>query len=331
MSFLKKLFGGKPPESPSPNQGGIATPDFPKQPNITPSSSISMIPPTPKKSATVDLSMVLELAKQIPDPDLISEGLTSITIPPGVGNDLIHAIDEVAEKAPDNVDLQLVKHSILRLMLRGDEASAALQKATSIDPYHMDVQFALDGKETWVMFPKWHSGISALPPAISHLIESKQLLLVRDGISLGLAVFNVVNPSEFPMGFPPNTPTKWEPIFSKTPYAPIIAHYSVFADNPTDPYRNEKFLNITTAESMSPMSGRKIIERLASLTGCYIVFTDGYRVLYNKFYTPDSRTRANWNKVAEQTASFTGIVEVSDFKTAYQWHMNNFNLGNIKI
>jgi len=323
MGFLKNLFGKKASQQP---------PSSTQNPPVEPvTSNPAKVTTPPKTNHEALLKEVIQLAKEIPEPDVISDELTSISIPSSIGDALVHKIDEYLAQDPKNIDMYLVKHSVLRLMLRGQDAQEALDKAASINPHHIDVDLAKNMMSTWGMFPKWGDNMTTLPNNIRSYIQSKPMLVVRDGLSLGLAVFNVVNPSEFPMGFSPSIPSKWEPVFSKTPMGAIVAHYSVFADNPSDPYRNEKFLNISTGDTLTTMSGRKIVERLSFVRGCYIIFTDGYRILYNKFYVPDNRTRQAWDNVVRQTLAYHEYVGANEFKQGYNWHMNHFQLSNIKI
>ncbi|MCK6539485.1 MAG: hypothetical protein L6Q26_05450 [Anaerolineales bacterium] len=247
---------------------------------------------------------------------------------------LVSAIEEALGKAPDDLDLLLAKSGALCCGLQYKTAEEVLDLILSVDAEKFDARQRKDHWEDWghlFQFPSWSTAATTLHPImVGHLQNERAVQLVRDGLQIGIAIVRSVRRAEFPEGLSNRMSSKWEPIWSDTPYGSIVAHYVLIMDNPTDPWRGESFLPTFTPEKASPISGYWLLQRLRQVGSCFIILTDGNDVLYNVRYVFPDNVASTLQTIADKTAGQSTERDAAAFRKASQWHMNNFDMSRIR-
>lgn len=310
MNAFKKIFGGKS-EEPKPGLG-LADPHHPARQFIDEASRIA--------DRTVRLDWIGD-----------REVLQTNTVD---ASQLLSAIREALGKTPDNVDLLLAKSGALCCGLQYKSAEEVIDQILAVDPEQFDARQRKDHWEDWghlFQFPSWSTDAATLHPImVGHLQNERSVQLVRDGLQIGIAIVRSARRAEFPQGLSSGIPSKWEPIWSDTPYGSIVAHYVLIADHPTDPWRGESFLPTFTPEKTSPTSGYWLLQRLRRVGSCFIVLADGRDVLYNVRYVFPDNIASTLQTIADKTARQTTERDAAAFQKASQWHMNNFDMNLIQ-
>lgn len=321
MNAFKKIFGGKsnePQQTPSsagrkPWMGlGLADPNHPARQFIDEASRIA------------DRTVRLEWFGD-------REVLQTNTVDAA---QLISAIEEALGKSPNDLDLLLAKSGAYCCALQYKTAEEVIDHILSVDPEHFDARQRKDHWEDWghlFQFPSWSATATTLHAVmVGHLQAERTVQLVRDGLQIGIAIVRPARRAEFPEGLSGRIPSKWEPIWSDTPYGSIVAHYVVIVDNPADPWRGESFLPTFTPEEASPISGYWLLQRLRRVGSCFIVLADGKDVLYNVRYVFPNNVASTLQTIADNVVRQSSMRDVAAFQKASQWHMNNFDMSRIR-
>jgi len=248
---------------------------------------------------------------------------------------LVSAIDKALKKAPSDLDLMVAKSAALCLAAQFKTAEEMIDRVLSLDPNHFEARQRKDHWESWrhlFNFPPWSERASTLHPIIiENLRHERSIQIVRDGLQLGVAVFRPALPSHFPRGLSPTMRCKWEPILSETPHGPILAHYILIEDDPANPFRAEGFLPAYRPEKANPMSSYWLMQRLLAMPSCFIVITEGQRVLYNRRYVFPEALRGKLKSILDKFASEPPEKGIEAFRKAAKWHMEHFDMKTIRF
>ena len=244
------------------------------------------------------------------------------------GMRLVSAIDKALEKAPKDLDLMVAKSGALCLAGKDSEAKKLIDKVLSFNPNHFE---AKQRKKYWNEWPHLFNFTSWSEKAenLHHvLVEGLQRIekvqIIRDTLQLGVAVFMHVDPSKIP-DLTPEMSCRWEPVWSDTPHGSVVAHYAIVEDTKGNRLVTESFLPTFVPERPLIESGYWLLKRLAATPSCFIVVTDGQKVLYNKRYVFPEELRKKLRLFAERLDKETQKGDIKAFLMARKWHMDHFN------
>jgi len=248
---------------------------------------------------------------------------------------LVSLIDNALEKSPNDLDLLVAKSGALCLALKFKTAEEVLDKVLSIDPNHFEATQRRLYPDKWphlFAYPPWSESTTTLHSIILNHLQRKFILqIIRDGLQTGIGIFRPATMSQFPKGLTSDMRCKWQPLWSETPYGPIIAHYTLIEDDPENPYVAEAFLNPSITDEVNPFSGYWLIRRLTTLSSCFVVLTDGHKILYNRrFVFPDS-LRRELKTISERILEERPRLDEKTWRSAIQWHTQHFNMKNIRF
>lgn len=248
---------------------------------------------------------------------------------------LVSTIDKALEKSPGDLDLLVAKSGALCLAMQFKTAEEIIDEVLSVDSNHFEARQRKEYWEKWrhlFYYSPWSDRATTLHPIIvEHLRHEHAIQIVRDGLQLGVAVFRPVRPRQFPRGLSPAMRSKWQPVWSDTSYGPIVAHYMLIEDDPTNPFKAEAFLSTFVPDEVTPMSGYWLIHRLAATPSCFIVLTDGHKVLYNKRFVFPKALRRELRSISEKVLRKAVRKDVKAFRSAMRWHMEHFDMRTVRF
>lgn len=243
----------------------------------------------------------------------------------------VSSLDEAIAICPDDMDLLIAKACILRASTQFKTAEEVIDLVLSKVPDHFEATMWKNHWEVWgdaLGFPKWDERLSSLHPAIAaHLKHDHRVQVVRDGMQKTLAIVTeVVGPP-----FDSRTQIKVEWILSKTPYGPLVAYYLKIIEPSGEPSTMEAFLPIFQPILFSPMEGYFLVQQLAFTPYCFVVLVSGNTVLLNRIIVLEQNTIHKVREIASQLVSAQSYLPQQQFDSAVQWHMNNFDLTQLKF
>jgi hypothetical protein len=248
---------------------------------------------------------------------------------------LVTVIEKAVSRAPRDADLLVAKAAALSCAGQQPAAQEAIEGALKLDPSHFEAQQRKRHGLNWLHlfnFPVWTENSRTLPAAMEALFHRNETVqLVRDGLQVGVAILKRVDPKEFPNGLSPDMRSKWEPVWSETPFGPVVAHYLLVEDSPTTPFKGEGFLRTSIAEPVSPRADYWLLKRLCHLASCFLVLTDGSKVFYNARYLIPDATRAALWAIAGTITREPSPADITAFHRATQWHGQHFDLSRVRF
>jgi hypothetical protein len=240
------------------------------------------------------------------------------------------AIDKALAVAPDDADLLIAKYLVMPV--NDDTArQSVFRRALTLAPNHFDGRMLRDHAGNWehlFMFPSWSEGRSTLNPVMSWWLEAGQSLqIVRDGLSLGLAVVCPWRSDAVPKRI---NRSGWKIFWSKTPHGPIACHYGLLdLDADHQIIRQEAFAPHIADKEPGVRNPYWILRRLPHLKSCFVVFAAGDRLIHNaRFEFTDSlrSTIATMNHDLEASGP---VRNESSCQAAVQWYMQNVDFNSI--
>jgi len=248
---------------------------------------------------------------------------------------LVRAVDVAIEKAPDDLNLQIAKSGALCLQMQFKTAEDVIDQILAKDPENFEARQRKQYWTDWLHlfnYPPWSETASTLHPMmVNNLGHGRSVQIVCDGIQGGIAIVRSVPSNDFPRGLSTTMRSKWEPVWSETPYGGLVPHYTVVEDNPADPYKAEAFLPIFYPSETIPLAGYWLLQRLNHMASCFIILVEGQRILYNRRYRFPTELRSTLSNISKKIASQKEKKSESGFKMACQWHMQNFDLNNVRF
>jgi hypothetical protein len=310
MSFLKRFFGSGSEAKQLPLR--LSDPAHPARSLIDAASRIA--------------DQVVEI-KVVGDNTMLStNSVTSM----GLAN----AIDKALEKAPTDLDLMLAKSGALVCALQFKSAEDIIDQVLETNPKDFEARQRKDHWHDWqnvFCYPSWSEGNTSLHPIMSARIRHNQSVqVVRDGLQIGIAIVRPAN-NDFPGVLSKDIPSKWEAIWAETPFGPIVAHYTIIRDDPTAPYKAEATLPTYVPTKVTRETGYWLLQQLSRLNSCFIVIADGERVLYNRRYIFPDILKTKLKTIAQKITAEARPVDLNTFQRAVQWHMQNFDLNQIRF
>ncbi len=286
----------------------------------------------PTHPAHAQIEVAAQLADQVIHLNTVGD-FTSMQIDGAGAMQLVAAIDEALVQAPDDPDLLVAKSGALCCAMQFKTAEEVLDQVLVSCPDHFEARMRKDHWSDWnnlFLFPPWSDKATRLHPLMAQAGQLVQV--VRDGLQLGVAVVRPVQRSMFPRGLSSQMRSKWELVWSETPYGPIVAHYIMVEDDPFDPFKAEGTIAPIVVEKDVPNSGYWLLKRLALLRSCFLVLADGDTVLYNRRYLfPDSFV-ATLNTISQKmTYQKVGRDQGAAFQRAMHWHEQNFDMARIRL
>jgi hypothetical protein len=74
-----------------------------------------------------------------------------------------------------------------------------------------------------------------------------------------------------------------------------------------------------------------LLKRLCHLASCFLVLTDGTKVLYNARYLIPEDARVVLWKIAGAITREPSAADTAAFQRAAQWHSQHFDLGCVRF
>lgn len=260
-------------------------------------------------------------------------GFTMMQVEGAGANQLVAAIDGALAQAPDDPDLLVAKSGALCCAMQFKTAEEIIDQVLARWPDHFEARMRKEHWSDWnnlFHFPPWSDKAARLHPLMAQAGQLVQV--VRDGLQLGVAVVRPVQRGMFPGGLSPQMRSKWELVWSETPYGPIVAHYIMVEDDPSDPFKAEGSIAPVVVEKDVPNAGYWLLKRLALLRSCFLVLADGDTVLYNRRYLfPDSFVATLKTISQKMTYQKVGPDQGAAIQRAMRWHEQNFDMARIRF
>jgi len=320
MVFLGGLFGRK--EKEKEKNLGLADPNHPAHKEIAEASALA--------GTIIDCKIVKIDWK-------IGKYYTLETHSSEDAMRLVSAIDMALEKSPGDLDLLVAKSGALCFAARFKTAEEVIDEVLSVDPNHFEARQRKEYSKIWphvFCYPPWSDIATTLHSLIAwrlRLDPGESIQIVRDGLQLGVAIFRLVHPSQFPRGLSPSMRAKWQAVWSDTPHGPVVAHYMLIEDDPTAPLCVEAFLTTFVPDEVTPRSGYWLIHRLAATPSCFIVLVDGQKVLYNKRFVFPKALRRELKSISEKVFRQSLRKDEKAIRSAMKWHTEHFDMSTIRF
>jgi hypothetical protein len=239
--------------------------------------------------------------------------------------------DEGIGLAPSDDDLKVAKAGVLQAVGQFKTAEETLDIVLKRDPNHFEARTWKDHWGTWGTswkYPYWDEQQSCLHPMMSSQFkQGLALQVVRDGVQKAIAI--VAGGPPYPMDSRTQVKVKW--ILSKTPYGSILAYYVRILEPAGEPHTMEMFLAPRKPSLFAPTEGYFLLQQLAFAPYCFVVLADQEKVALNRKVVFGSSTAQEVYNIARQVAEQSTSIDESQIKSAYQWHMNNFDMNNLKF
>ncbi len=286
----------------------------------------------PNHPARQQIDRASAIADQAVEIQVVGDG-TIISSNTAAGMEIVAAIDAALEKAPGDLDLLVAKSGALYYAMQFKSAEEVIDQVLAVDPQHFEARMRKDHWADWpnlFTYPSWSEKATVLHPWMAAQVQANRpVQIVRDGLQTGIAIVRGMRRQDFPQGLSPQMRSKWEPVWSETPYGAVVAHYTLIEDNPADPLKAEAILPTFVPSEMTPASGYWLLHRLNALRSCFIVITEGSQVLYNKRYMLPDSTRKTLRSIVEKITQRAAGPDLLAFQRAQQWHMQNFDMARV--
>ena len=248
---------------------------------------------------------------------------------------LVSAIEQAIEESPDDLDLLVAKSGALCCAAQFKTAEQVIDEVLSINPEHFEARMRKDHWEKWQFVfqcPPWSLKEATLHPVMAeHLQHAHQVQIIRDGLQIGIAVVKPAQSNNFPSGLSNTMRSKWEPMWYDTPFGPIVAHYFLVEDNPSDPYKDEGILPTFIPGEVTSASGYWLLQRMSQINSCFLILSDGDRVLYNARYVFPKALKKTLSSISQKVVQLGAKQDVQAFQKAIQWYMQNVDINSVRI
>jgi hypothetical protein len=264
----------------------------------------------------------------------VAQDVLQSTVAVSSAQAIIEAIDSCLNHHPGDVSLLLTKSSALRCLMQMKSAEDLIDEVLTRDPAEFDARLVKDEWAVWphvLQLPPCSEGMSRLPQALMDGIASERTVhLVRDGISIGVALVHDVSDIRFRNGLSQAMRCKWDFVPAETPYGRIVAHYPIVDDDPASPYRQEFFLNVNRPQKVNALTGYWLVQRLARLNSCLIVLARSDRVQYSRRFSFSEQARAQLDELAAQLINDPKpVAGIDGYRRAVKWHMDHFDFESV--
>lgn len=326
MDALRKLFTRKPPAQPAPPPPeNVPAPITPFQ--LPPALPLRLADPShPARPLILQIAASLDQHVEV---ELSGERVLTKISAIDVLKPTLELLEQAIAQCPDDLDLLVFKASLYQITLKDSKVSGVLDQVLQRDPTHFDARMWREHGETWgdaCRSPTWHETDTRLHPVMAaHLAHDHRAQLVRDGLQKTLAIVTDVQGPPFA----PRTQVKIAWYLSETPYGPLVAYYLKLIEAGSEPSTMEAFIPLFEPSLFSPLEGCFLMEQLAFSPYCYVVLVSGQSVSLNRRYIFGPRTTKTIRQIAAFGASTKTYLPKEKFKSAMQWHMNNFDLERV--
>ncbi|MEX2262315.1 MAG: hypothetical protein WD696_10205 [Bryobacteraceae bacterium] len=285
----------------------------------------------PDHPAAKETRLAAEVANQVIK---VSDDLTFTQTTTHEAPQLIAAIDRALRVCPTDPDLLFAKAAACRHALRGADADDLLQQAVLIRPDHLDAQMLMKCGKNWTTLfdlPPMSEFDTALHPGICSRSQPTMVYLVRDGLQVGVAIVARSEQFGVPGSLSPQRRAKWIPVWSEAPSYPAVAHYLLIESDSSEAWKAEGFLSTYIPDEVSPREGYWLLRRLRDLSNCFLVLTEGNRVLFSKRHWFPKFTKSALSSIARKIVDNPVTEDVQAFRDAAEWHMEHFDLARVRL
>ncbi len=242
---------------------------------------------------------------------------------------VLSKLDDAIARCPDDVDLLLVKASVLQACGKPEAIDEVLDRVLELDPSHFEAMTWKEHPETWAgafRFPKWDKKSAVLHPVMAaHLGLGHRVQVIRNGLQKTLAIVTQVQGPPFDG----HTQVKLEWVLSETPHGPLIAYYIKLIEPAGEPSIMEAFLPDFQPTLFSPVEGYFLVQQLAFTPYCFVVLLSGNDVVLNRRIILEEKVAQRIRDIAARLSSAPSHLHQEQFKNAMEWHMNNFDAGQL--
>jgi hypothetical protein len=261
----------------------------------------------------------------------LSPGVFSVTNTEALR--LAAAIDKALSVDPGNPNLLLAKASALSCALQNGAAKEVIGQVLASDGQNFEALMRRDHWAKWghlFFYPTWSSSSSSLHPVMARSLKLNQAVqLVRDGLQIGMAI--VKDATGQSSGLSNKMRSTWWPVLADTPYGPVVAHYVLIEDDPAAPLRMESLLTPSKPEEADPYHAYWLLQRMSQLSSCYIVATDGERVVHNVRHGFSQALKSELQRICQALAGKSPVADSTRQRNAMQWYMNNCKMPTIQF
>jgi hypothetical protein len=256
---------------------------------------------------------------------------TRISASLGEMQNALSILESAISACPDDMDILVAKADILHGSAQFASAEKVLDEVLRKAPDHFEAQMWKSHWDAWsnaLRFPRWDERSSSLHSVMAfHLQHDHRGQVTRDGLQKALAIVTGVEGPPFDS----RTQIDLEWVLSKTPYGPLVAYYVRIAEPSAEPSTMEAFLPIFEPTLFSPMEGYFLVQQLAFTPYCFVVLVNGNSVMLNRRIVLGQKAEQKVREIAAQLASTHSYLPQHQFKNAMQWHMNNFDMKQLRF
>lgn len=328
MNFLRNLFGKKQPVTPSSNQ--LSRSVEPSTPATKTAKASALRLADPAHPARKQLELVAKIVDQYVQVEVAGDRTAmNVSAPFGEMEKALSSLGEAIAICPDDMDLLVAKACILHASAQFKSAEEVLDLVLSKVPDHFEAKMWKSHWETWsnaLRFPRWNERLSSLHPVMaSHLRLDHRVQVVRDSMQKTLAIVTEVQGPPFDN----RTQVKVEWVLSQTEVGPLVAYYTKIIEPSGEPSTMEAFLSIFQPTLFSPMEGYFLVQQLAFTPYCFVVLVSGTTAMLNRRIVFGQKTVQKLREMVSQLTSTQSYPSQQQFKSAVQWHMNNFDMKRL--
>jgi hypothetical protein len=254
---------------------------------------------------------------------------TAIKASVGEMEKALPSLNDAIALYPDDVDLLVAKASVLHASAQFKSAEEMLDLVLSKAPDHFEAKMWKNHWVTWrdaLRFPKWEERLSSLHPVMAdHFRHDRRVQVVRDGMQKTLAIVTGVQGPPFDN----RTQLRVDWVLSQTPYGPLVAYYLRIIEPSGEPNTMEAFLPIFKPSVFSPLEGYFLVQQLAFTPYCFVVLVMGTTATINRRIVFGQKAVKKLRDMVLQLISTQSYLPQPQFKSATQWHMNNFDMKRL--
>jgi hypothetical protein len=247
----------------------------------------------------------------------------------------IDAIDTSLKERPGNVSLLLAKSSALRTIMQWKSGEDVIDEILRQKPDQFDARMIKEEWGTWphlLQCPPCEVGIKRMSSALKEAARGRSVVLVRDGIELGVALIQDVAGLQFARSLSQEMRCKWEFALADTPYGRIVAHYGFVEDAPNCSFLQENILQTGRPAKADGKSGYWLLQQMARFKSSLILLVVGDKVVYSNRYIFPEETQAKLKTIAKLIADDPKPCRTQeDMQAATRWHTEHFDDTKMKF
>lgn len=237
-------------------------------------------------------------------------------------------LDRVIDKDFDNPDLFYARASLHYLALQGKDGMEDRDKCLSLCPEHLDANMHKKHFNIWnniFEINGWDETQKEIPDLMKYNVENGLVAqVVRNNLRIAIAIVLPLSK----VNLTGCNKMRWELKWVKTPHGKIAAHYLFFDSGKFAEFFIPSIQEHTPEQRMN--HSYWLLRRLALETYCFIVISDGNKVVRNEKYIFPSNLILTLKSMGKDILQGDTVSSISAYQMATQWYMNNSDINDLK-